>query len=74
MTDLPNLPPSCKLVYKALEYEGPLTQPELADETALPKRTVRYALDRLQEADELHSEPVLDDARQKRYSLPDSGK
>jgi len=38
------LPPSVKLVYKVLEYEGPLTYKELIDKSGLPTRTARYAL------------------------------
>ncbi|HKJ58936.1 MAG TPA: winged helix-turn-helix domain-containing protein, partial [Halobacteriales archaeon] len=47
---LRELPPSAKLVYKVLEYDGSLTQGQLADETLLPPRTVRYATSRLEEA------------------------
>ena len=40
-----NLPPSAKLVYKILSYEGNLTQKEIISSSNLPERTVRYALD-----------------------------
>ena len=43
-----DLPPSAKLVAKVLEYNDTLTQSQLADETLLPPRTVRYALNRLE--------------------------
>jgi hypothetical protein len=48
---LSDLPPSAKLVAKALEYDDTLTQGQLEDETLLPSRTVRYALTRLEEHD-----------------------
>jgi len=38
-----DLPPSAKLVAKVLDYNDTLTQSELAEETLLPPRTVRYA-------------------------------
>lgn len=60
---LKQLPPSPKYVHKVLEYEGCLTQPEIAEETGLPRRTVRYALTRLQEHGLVESEPVMEDAR-----------
>ena len=62
------LPPSAKLVYKILEYEGPLTQQALCEQTLLPPRTVRYALDRLEDAGLVTPEVYLADARQTLYS------
>ena len=44
---LRELPPSAKLVAKVLEGDAPLSQGGLADESLLPDRTVRYALNRL---------------------------
>jgi DNA-binding MarR family transcriptional regulator len=46
-TSLEGLPPSAKLVFKVLEYEGPLTTREILSKTQLPPRTVRYALNNL---------------------------
>jgi DNA-binding MarR family transcriptional regulator len=66
---LGELPPSAKLVYKVLEYDGTLTQGELAKETLLPARTVRYALNRLEEADLVASRFSFTDARKRIYSL-----
>ena len=66
---LESLPPSAKLVYKTLEYEGPLTQGQLADESLLPPRTVRYALTSLQDADAVEEELYIQDARKRLYSL-----
>lgn len=74
MTDLlqstlSELPPSAKLVYKTLEYEGPLTQGQLADQSLLPARTVRYALSTLEDADVVDEALYIQDARKRRYSL-----
>lgn len=67
-------PPSVKLVAKALELEGSLTQSELKVETLLARRTIRFALTRLNEQNVLDTTPSLVDARQKNYKLnpPDS--
>ena len=67
------LPPSAKLVYKVLEYEGPLTQNEIATESRLCSRTVRYALTKLENVDVVHRRSCLEDARQWVYWIdPDS--
>jgi DNA-binding MarR family transcriptional regulator len=63
------LPPSAKLVAKTLEYNEALTQSELADETLLPPRTVRYALNRLEEVDVVDSRFSFADARKRIYTL-----
>ena len=64
------LPPSAKLAYKTLEYEGEATQAELVRRTGLPQRTLRYALNRLaDEAGVVESEPRMTDARQSVYRL-----
>jgi len=63
------LPPSAKLVAKALEHHGRLTQSQLAEETMLPSRTVRYALTRLEDADAVDSRFSFTDARKRVYSL-----
>ncbi|MFC6836196.1 MarR family transcriptional regulator [Halomarina ordinaria] len=64
-----DLPPSAKLVAKVLEYDGPLTQRELAEETLLPTRTVRYALTRLEEVEAVASRVSFTDARKRIYTL-----
>jgi DNA-binding MarR family transcriptional regulator len=64
-----DLPPSAKLVAKALEYNERLTQSQLAEETLLPARTVRYALSRLEEQDVVESRFSFTDARKRVYSL-----
>jgi DNA-binding MarR family transcriptional regulator len=63
------LPPSAKLVAKVLEYNDTLTQSELAEETLLPPRTVRYALTRLEDAEVVDSRFSFSDARKRLYSL-----
>ena len=64
-----DLPPSAKLVAKALEHEGQLTQTGLADETLLPARTVRYAISRLEECGVVRSRVSFTDARKRVYTL-----
>lgn len=64
-----DLPPSAKLIVKVLEYNGTLTQSELADKSRLSPRTVRDGLQKLEEADVVVSEVSLSDARQSLYSL-----
>lgn len=64
-----DLPPSAKLVAKVLEYNGTLTQSQLADETLLPPRTVRYALSRLESVGVVESRFSFADARKRIYSL-----
>lgn len=66
---LRSLPPSAKLVAKVLEYQGTLTQSQLAEETLLPPRTVRYALNRLDEEGIVQSRFSFTDARKRMYSL-----
>ena len=57
-------------MYKVLENDGQGTQKALAERTALPQRTVRYALGRLKEKDLLVERFYIPDARQSLYSLP----
>jgi DNA-binding MarR family transcriptional regulator len=64
-----DLPPSAKLVAKVLDYNDTLTQSELAEETLLPPRTVRYALSRLEEEGVVESRFSFSDARKRLYSL-----
>jgi DNA-binding MarR family transcriptional regulator len=66
---LEDLPPSAKLVAKVLEYNDTLSQSELAEETLLPDRTVRYALTRLEEQDVVESRFSFSDARKRLYTL-----
>ncbi|PSQ04412.1 ArsR family transcriptional regulator [Halobacteriales archaeon QS_4_69_31] len=66
---LRELPPSAKLVAKVLETEAPLSQGQLAEESLLPDRTVRYALNRLEECDLVGSRYSFHDARKQVYFL-----
>ena len=66
---LEDLPPSAKLVAKVLEYNDTLTQSQLAEETLLPARTVRYALTRLEDQDVVESRFSFSDARKRIYTL-----
>jgi DNA-binding MarR family transcriptional regulator len=68
---LSELPPSAKLVAKVLEIDSPLSQGELAEESLLPDRTVRYALNRLGEEDLVESRYSFEDARKQVYFLAD---
>lgn len=67
--DITDLPPSAKLVYKVLEYKGPLTQKGIVEESMLSARTVRYALERLEEVDVVSEDVYFADARQNLYEL-----
>ena len=66
---LRELPPSAKLIAKVLQTESPLSQGQLAEESLLPDRTVRYALNRLEESDLVNSRYSFKDARKQVYSL-----
>ena len=66
---LRELPPSAKLVAKVLEIEAPLSQSGVAEESLLPDRTVRYALNRLEESDLVDSRYSFKDARKQVYFL-----
>ena len=66
---LRELPPSAKLVAKVLEGDAPLSQGQLAEESLLPDRTVRYALNRLEDAELVGSRYSFKDARKQVYYL-----
>jgi len=66
---LRELPPSAKLVSKVLETDSPLSQGQLAEESLLPDRTVRYALNRLEDEDLVNSRYSFQDARKQVYYL-----
>ncbi len=63
------LPPSAKLVAKILEHNELLSQGEIAKETLLPPRTVRYALTRLDDAGVIEVQFCFSDARKRYYCL-----
>ncbi|NIP62951.1 MAG: winged helix-turn-helix transcriptional regulator [Nitrosopumilaceae archaeon] len=67
--ELLSMPPSSKLLLKTLEYEGSLTQKELANKTLLPDRTVRLALSHLLEKGYVKKKVSIRDARQKIYEI-----
>ena len=66
---LSDLPPSAKLVFKVLEYNGPLTQKGIVEESMLSARTVRYALERLEGVDAVDEDVYFADARQNLYEI-----
>ncbi|MFX1605070.1 MAG: hypothetical protein ACFFDD_04120 [Promethearchaeota archaeon] len=63
------LPPSAKLVFKVLEYQGQLSQKEIVEETMLPPRTVRYALSLLMSEGLVTKKLSLRDSRQGFYHV-----
>ena len=67
--DLDDLPPSAKLVFKVLEYNGTLTQKGIVEESMLSARTVRYALERLEAIGVVDEDVYFADARQNIYEL-----
>ena len=64
-----DLPPSAKLVYTVLSYHGPLTQKQIVEESMLSPRTVRYALERLEDQRIVEADIYFADARQHLYHL-----
>ncbi|SDM04153.1 hypothetical protein SAMN04487949_0614 [Halogranum gelatinilyticum] len=67
--NLDDLPPSAKLVFKVLEYNGALTQKGIVEESMLSARTVRYALERLEGIGMVDEDVYFADARQNLYQL-----
>ena len=67
--DLLSMPPSSKLLLKTLEYEGVMTQRELAARTMLPDRTVRMALTHLLQKGYVSKKVSMRDARQRIYQI-----
>ncbi len=67
--ELLSMPPSSKLLLKTLEYEGALTQKDLANKTLLPSRTVRLALSHLLKKGYVKKKVSIRDARQKIYEI-----
>lgn len=64
-----SLSPSVKFVFKILELRGQLTQKDLIEETQLPPRTVRYALDRLKKSGLIEERLNIRDGRQCLYGI-----
>jgi DNA-binding MarR family transcriptional regulator len=69
--ELAEFPPSAKLVYRVLEEDAPLTQQAICEQSQLPPRTARYALDRLESEELIESWPNPIDARQSLYEPTD---
>ncbi|NHN58436.1 MULTISPECIES: helix-turn-helix domain-containing protein [Halorussus] len=67
--EIRDLPPSAKLVAKVLEYNDTMTQSQIAEESLLPDRTVRYALNRLDDEGVVSSRFSFSDARKRLYTL-----
>jgi NAD+ kinase len=67
--DMLKMPPSAKLILKTLEYEGTLSQKDLAARTMLPERTVRLSLSHLLGQGYVKKKTSLRDARQRIYEL-----
>lgn len=70
--NLDDLPPSAKLVFKVLEYNGSLTQKGIVQESMLSARTVRYALERLEGIGVVDEDVYFADARQNLYQLTEA--
>lgn len=69
---LAELPPSAKMLYLALYYEGDMKQAEVAEMCGVAQRTIRYAAKRLsEETDLLDIRPVDSDNRFTLYALTD---
>ena len=64
-----DLPPSAKLVFKVLTYNGALTQKQIVEKSMLSQRTVRDALTRLRDVDIVTEKVYIPDARQNLYEL-----
>ncbi len=63
------MPPSAKLILKTLEYEGSLSQKDLATRTMLPERTIRLSLSHLVNQGYVKKKTSLRDPRQRTYEL-----
>lgn len=63
--------PTSRLVYLYLRTTDEATQPEIAEATRTPQRTVRYVLRELEDMELVTVEPKLSDPRQSHYSTTD---
>jgi DNA-binding MarR family transcriptional regulator len=66
---LAELPPSAKYVFTILWYEGKLTQQELRKATLLPRRTVSYSVEILEESGLIEKRIHGSDARVREYTI-----
>ncbi|MFW9971792.1 MAG: MarR family transcriptional regulator [Candidatus Odinarchaeota archaeon] len=62
-TELISLSPSCKFILYLIKQRGPLKEKEIIKKTLLPKRTVAYALKRLQDKNFIKKIKDFDDKR-----------
>jgi DNA-binding MarR family transcriptional regulator len=67
--EIAELPPSAKLVFKILQYNGVLTQKQIILESNLPSRTARYALTLLHRKKFVEKRFNFEDARQTLYLI-----
>lgn len=66
------LPPTARVIYRALVTTGAETQSELAAVTGSPERTVRHALGQLEDAGAVEKTIPLTDTRLRTYTVSDS--
>lgn len=67
--DIEELPPSAKQVLRSLRGTDGRTTSQLAEETALAERTIRYALTRLDEMGAIESRYLLSNPQTCEYCL-----
>ena len=71
--EIDDFPPSIRLVLQCLVGTDGLTTRQLAEETGLAERTIRYALTRLDDRDVIESSYLLSDPQTCEYALrPDA--
>lgn len=61
--ELISLPPSSKFILYLIKQRGPLKEKEIINKTLLPKRTVAYALRKLQERNFIRKSKDMKDKR-----------
>lgn len=72
LEELDDLSPSAKLVYKILEYEGSMTQSELAEDAMLDPRAIRRVTSSLEDVGLVDSRHSQQDGREIVYSVSKS--
>ncbi|MEE9378008.1 MAG: helix-turn-helix domain-containing protein [Candidatus Lokiarchaeia archaeon] len=68
-TNLYSLSPSSKFILYLLKQRGPLSQMDILKKTLLPKRTVAYALKKLQENNFIRKFKDITDKRVSIYEI-----
>lgn len=68
-SDIEDFPPSVRLVLQTLHATDGLTTSQLAEETGLVERTIRYALTRLDDQGVIESRYLLTDPQTCEYEL-----